>query len=154
MLLTCRFSPNASRPRHRSPTYSNYIRDGAVIPLTVGGQVARRWVAHGEGKRAAVQEGVGAEVRVDVRVHFSSLQVGDERVGCAFFLSSSCLRRGSYPLIGQRLESGSRVDSIEIGGLVLQFFRLPPLPRIPSSQESGRVPPRLTPRLLAQDDTL
>ncbi len=82
MLLTCRFSPNASQPRHCSPSYSNYIRDGAVIPLTVGGQVARRWVAHGEGKRAAAQEGVGAEVKVD---HFSSLQVGDERVGCAFF---------------------------------------------------------------------
>src|SRR6266702_796754 len=116
MLLTCRFSPNASRPRHRSPSYSNYISGGAVIPLRVEGQVARRWAAHGEGKRAAAQEGVGAEVRVDVRVHFSSLQVGDERVGCAFFLSSSCLRRGCYSLICQRLESGSKVDSIEIGG--------------------------------------
>lgn len=40
----------------------------------------------------------------------------------------------SYPLIGQRLESGSKVNSIEIGELVLQFFRLPPLPGIPSSQ--------------------
>jgi len=75
MLLTCRFSPNTSRPRHHSPSYSNYIRDGAVIPLTVGGQVVRQWVAHGEGKRAAAQEGVGAEAKVD---HFSSLQVGDK----------------------------------------------------------------------------
>ncbi|KAH9073085.1 hypothetical protein EDB83DRAFT_2219997 [Lactarius deliciosus] len=40
----------------------------------------------------------------------------------------------SYPLIGQRLESGSKVNSIEIGELVLQFFRLPPLPGIPLSQ--------------------
>ena len=40
----------------------------------------------------------------------------------------------SYPLIGQRLESGSKVNSIEIGELVLQFFRLPPLPGIPPSQ--------------------
>ena len=40
----------------------------------------------------------------------------------------------SYPLIGQRLVSGSKVNSIEIGELVLQFFRLPPLPGIPSSQ--------------------
>ncbi|KAI0301574.1 hypothetical protein B0F90DRAFT_1925455 [Multifurca ochricompacta] len=40
----------------------------------------------------------------------------------------------SYPLIGQRLESGSKVSSLEIGELVLQFFRLPPLPGIPSSQ--------------------
>lgn len=40
----------------------------------------------------------------------------------------------SFPLIGQRLESGSKVNSIEIGELVLQFFRLPPLPGIPSSQ--------------------
>jgi len=40
----------------------------------------------------------------------------------------------SYPLIGQRLVSGSKVNSIEIGELVLQFFRLPPLPGIPTSQ--------------------
>ncbi|KAI0249242.1 hypothetical protein BJV78DRAFT_713955 [Lactifluus subvellereus] len=40
----------------------------------------------------------------------------------------------SYPLIGQRLESGSKVVSIEIGELVLQFFRLPSLPGIPSNQ--------------------
>ncbi len=94
MLLTCRFSTNASRPCHRSPTYLNYIRDGVVIPLTVGGQVARRWVAHGEGKRAAAQEGVGAEVKVD---HFSSLQVGDERVGCAFFFLLLACGGGAIP---------------------------------------------------------
>ena len=40
----------------------------------------------------------------------------------------------SYPLIGQRQESGSKVVSIEVGELVLQFFRLPPLPGIPTSQ--------------------
>jgi hypothetical protein len=40
----------------------------------------------------------------------------------------------SYPLIGQRLESGSKVVSIEVGKLVLQFFRLPSLPGIPSNQ--------------------
>jgi len=40
----------------------------------------------------------------------------------------------SFPLIGQRLESGSKVVSIEIGELVLQFFRLPPLPGVPQSQ--------------------
>jgi len=40
----------------------------------------------------------------------------------------------SYPLIGQRQESGSKVVSIEVGELVLQFFRLPPLPGIPISQ--------------------
>ena len=40
----------------------------------------------------------------------------------------------SFPLIGQHLESGSKVVSIEIGEIVLQFFRLPPLPGIPPSQ--------------------
>jgi hypothetical protein len=40
----------------------------------------------------------------------------------------------SYPLIGQRLENGSKAISIEIGELVLQFFRLPPLSGIPSNQ--------------------
>ncbi|KAH9996663.1 hypothetical protein BJV74DRAFT_827402 [Russula compacta] len=40
----------------------------------------------------------------------------------------------SYPLIGQRLESGSKVVSVEVGELVLQFFRLPPLPGVPPSQ--------------------
>jgi len=39
----------------------------------------------------------------------------------------------SYPLIGQRMESVSKTVSIEIGELVLQFFRLPPLPGIPQS---------------------
>jgi hypothetical protein len=40
----------------------------------------------------------------------------------------------SFPLIGQRLESGSKVVSLEIGEVVLQFFRLPPLPGISPSQ--------------------
>ncbi|KAN0116105.1 hypothetical protein V8E52_006162 [Russula decolorans] len=40
----------------------------------------------------------------------------------------------SFPLIGQRLESGSKVASVEVGELVLQFFRLPPLPGVPQSQ--------------------
>ena len=40
----------------------------------------------------------------------------------------------SFPLIGQHLESGSKVISIEIGEIVLQFFRLPPLPGIPPNQ--------------------
>jgi hypothetical protein len=40
----------------------------------------------------------------------------------------------SYPLIGQRQESLSKVVSIEIGELVLQFFRLPPLPGFPPNQ--------------------
>ncbi|KAI9462616.1 hypothetical protein F5148DRAFT_1300050 [Russula earlei] len=40
----------------------------------------------------------------------------------------------SYPLIGQRMESGSKAVSLEIGELVLQLFRLPPLPGIPQSQ--------------------
>jgi hypothetical protein len=39
-----------------------------------------------------------------------------------------------YPLIGQRQESGSKVVSLEIGELVLQFFRLPSLPGIPPGQ--------------------
>jgi len=39
----------------------------------------------------------------------------------------------SYPLIGQRMESASKAVSMEIGELVLQFFRLPPLPGIPQS---------------------
>ncbi|KAH9956185.1 hypothetical protein BC827DRAFT_1233366 [Russula dissimulans] len=37
----------------------------------------------------------------------------------------------SFPLIGQRVESVSKTVSIEVGELVLQFFRLPPLPGIP-----------------------
>jgi hypothetical protein len=40
----------------------------------------------------------------------------------------------SFPLIGQRLESGSKAVSIEVGELVLQFFRLPPLPGVPPIQ--------------------
>lgn len=40
----------------------------------------------------------------------------------------------SFPLIGQHLESGSKVVPTEVGELVLQFFRLPPLPGVPPSQ--------------------
>jgi hypothetical protein len=40
----------------------------------------------------------------------------------------------SFPLIGQRLESGSKVVPVEVGELVLQFFRLPPMPGVPPNQ--------------------
>jgi len=40
----------------------------------------------------------------------------------------------SYPLIGQRLESGNAFKSLQVGNIVLQIFRLPPLPGIPPDQ--------------------
>ena len=41
----------------------------------------------------------------------------------------------TYPLIGQRMETSSKVSSLQIGELILQFFRLPPLHGIPASQQ-------------------
>lgn len=40
----------------------------------------------------------------------------------------------SYPLIGQRLEAGGKYSTLEIGEVVLQMFRLPPLPGLPQDQ--------------------
>lgn len=40
----------------------------------------------------------------------------------------------SYPLIGQRVELGGKFSTLEIGEIVLQLFRLPPLPGIPQDQ--------------------
>ncbi|KAI0325319.1 hypothetical protein GY45DRAFT_1261096 [Cubamyces sp. BRFM 1775] len=40
----------------------------------------------------------------------------------------------AFPLIGQRLEVGSSAKAMEIGQIVLQLFRLPPLPGIPSDE--------------------
>ncbi|KAI0349954.1 hypothetical protein OH77DRAFT_1464614 [Trametes cingulata] len=40
----------------------------------------------------------------------------------------------AFPLIGQRLEVGSSVKAMQIGEIVLQIFRLPPLPGIPPNQ--------------------
>ena len=40
----------------------------------------------------------------------------------------------SYPLIGQRVESGGKYSTLEVGGVVLQMFRLPPLPGLPQDQ--------------------
>lgn len=37
----------------------------------------------------------------------------------------------SYPLIGQRMELGGKFSTLEAGEIVLQLFRLPPLPGIP-----------------------
>ncbi|KAJ7188607.1 hypothetical protein C8R46DRAFT_26212 [Mycena filopes] len=37
----------------------------------------------------------------------------------------------SYPLIGQRAELGGKASTLQVGELVLQMFRLPPLPGIP-----------------------
>ncbi|KAJ7039100.1 hypothetical protein C8F04DRAFT_1087111 [Mycena alexandri] len=39
--------------------------------------------------------------------------------------------RTSYPLIGQRAELGGKASTLQVGELVLQMFRLPPLPGIP-----------------------
>ncbi|KAH7926937.1 hypothetical protein BV22DRAFT_1085889 [Leucogyrophana mollusca] len=40
----------------------------------------------------------------------------------------------SYPLIGQRVEAGGKTTTMEIGEIVLQMFRLPPLPGMSSDQ--------------------
>ncbi|KAF9456947.1 hypothetical protein BDZ94DRAFT_1274444 [Collybia nuda] len=40
----------------------------------------------------------------------------------------------SYPLIGQRVELGGRLSTLQVGEIVLQMFRLPPLPGIPPEQ--------------------
>jgi hypothetical protein len=40
----------------------------------------------------------------------------------------------SYPLIGQRIEMGGAMSTLQVGDLLLQVFRLPPLPGIPPNQ--------------------
>ncbi|KAF8904433.1 hypothetical protein CPB84DRAFT_1745841 [Gymnopilus junonius] len=40
----------------------------------------------------------------------------------------------SYPLIGQRVELGGKFSTLEVGEIVLQLFKLPPLPGIPQDQ--------------------
>ncbi|KAJ6495696.1 hypothetical protein C8R47DRAFT_1011434 [Mycena vitilis] len=40
----------------------------------------------------------------------------------------------NYPLIGQRAELGGKASTLQVGELVLQMFRLPPLPGIPPDQ--------------------
>ncbi|KAH6914354.1 hypothetical protein BKA70DRAFT_1558314 [Coprinopsis sp. MPI-PUGE-AT-0042] len=40
----------------------------------------------------------------------------------------------SYPLIGQRAELGGKYSTQQVGEIVLQMFRLPPLPGIPQDQ--------------------
>ncbi|KAF7321547.1 PH domain-containing protein [Mycena kentingensis (nom. inval.)] len=40
------------------------------------------------------------------------------------------LFESSYPLIGQRLELGGKSSTLQVGELILQIFRLPPLPGV------------------------
>lgn len=40
----------------------------------------------------------------------------------------------SYPLIGQRTEAGGKFSTLQVGEIMLQLFRLPPLPGIPADQ--------------------
>ena len=40
----------------------------------------------------------------------------------------------SYPLIGQKMELGSGMKTLQVGEITLQIFRLPPLPGIPPDQ--------------------
>lgn len=40
----------------------------------------------------------------------------------------------TFPLIGQKLEQGNRVTSLQIGEIALQMFRLPPLPGLPQDK--------------------
>jgi hypothetical protein len=52
-------------------------------------------------------------------------------------ISSRCdmrLFETSYPLIGQRMEIGGKFSTQECGEIILQMFRLPPLPGIPQEQ--------------------
>ena len=65
----------------------------------------------------------------------------DGSLGRAFIsfkdIASHCdtrLMETSFPLIGQKLEVGSTAKALQIGEIVLQIFRLPPLPGIPPEQ--------------------
>ncbi|KAI8974021.1 hypothetical protein BD414DRAFT_498895 [Trametes punicea] len=49
-------------------------------------------------------------------------------------LCDSRLLETAFPLIGQRLETGSSAKAMQIGQILLQIFRLPPLPGIPPNQ--------------------
>ena len=52
-------------------------------------------------------------------------------------LASHCdtrLFETTYPLIGQRLEEGNTVKTQQVGEMVIQMFRLPPLPGVPPQQ--------------------
>ncbi|KAK0195629.1 hypothetical protein F5146DRAFT_1133089 [Armillaria mellea] len=40
----------------------------------------------------------------------------------------------AFPLIGQRLEPGNKVSTLQVGEIVLQIFRLPPLPGVTPDQ--------------------
>jgi len=40
----------------------------------------------------------------------------------------------SYPLIGQRVELDGKFSALQVGEIILQIFRLPPLPGVPSDQ--------------------
>ncbi|KAJ3566528.1 hypothetical protein NP233_g6949 [Leucocoprinus birnbaumii] len=40
----------------------------------------------------------------------------------------------SYPLIGQRAELGGKFSTLQVGEVVLQIFRLPPLPGVPPDE--------------------
>ncbi|KAF5351942.1 hypothetical protein D9756_007598 [Leucocoprinus leucothites] len=40
----------------------------------------------------------------------------------------------NYPLIGQRAELGGKFSTLQVGEIILQIFRLPPLPGIPPDQ--------------------
>ncbi|KAJ7714951.1 hypothetical protein B0H14DRAFT_3014700 [Mycena olivaceomarginata] len=40
----------------------------------------------------------------------------------------------NYPLIGQRTELGGKASTLQVGELVLQMFRLPPLPGVPPEE--------------------
>jgi hypothetical protein len=40
----------------------------------------------------------------------------------------------AFPLIGQRVESGNKYSTLQVGEVMLRIFRLPPLPGIPSSE--------------------
>lgn len=44
------------------------------------------------------------------------------------------LFESSFPLIGQKSEASSPPQTVQIGEMALQFFRLPPLPGVPSAE--------------------
>ena len=40
----------------------------------------------------------------------------------------------TYPLIGQKVQVGNTMSTLQVGEIALQIFRLPPLPGIPPDQ--------------------
>ena len=137
--IVAQFKANAPRPAPAAAT----LPRATPPPTSKGGGMCAFFLGSSSPKKAskASPEPAPSKPAPPLPENLARYLKQDGTVGRAFItfkdIAKHCdtkLFETSYPLIGQKSDQGPTPKSMQVGEIILQIFRLPPLPGIPPEQ--------------------